>query len=68
MYELTVEGMTCGHCVGRVTKSVHGVDQDAKVEIDLPSGKVRVDSKAELDELAEAIAEAGYPVTATSAA
>ncbi|MFZ3287760.1 MAG: heavy metal translocating P-type ATPase [Telluria sp.] len=68
MYELTVEGMTCGHCVGRVTKSVHSVDQDAKVEIDLPSGKVRVDSKAELDELAAAIAEAGYPVTATSAA
>lgn len=68
MYELTVEGMTCGHCVGRVTKSVHGVDQDAKVEIDLPSGKVRVDSKAGLDKLAAAIAEAGYPVTATSAA
>ncbi|GAB3458481.1 copper-translocating P-type ATPase CopA1 [Massilia terrae] len=62
MYELTVDGMTCGHCVSRVTKSVQSVDQGAKVDIDLASKKVRVDSRADLDEIAEAIDEAGYPV------
>ena len=68
MYELTVEGMSCGHCVGRVTKSVQGVDAAAKVEIDLPTKKVRIDSGADLERITAAIDEAGYPVTARSAA
>lgn len=68
MYELTVEGMSCGHCVGRVTKSVQEVDQQAKVTVDLPTKKVRIDSQADLDQIAAAIDEAGYPVTARSAA
>jgi Cu+-exporting ATPase len=67
MYELTVEDMSCGHCVGRVTKSVQAIDKDAKVEIDLPTKKVRIDSTADLDAIAKAIDAAGYPVTARSA-
>ena len=67
MYELTVEDMSCGHCVGRVTKSVQALDKDAKVEVDLPTKKVKVDSSADLDRIAEAIVAAGYPVTAKSA-
>jgi len=67
MYELTVEDMSCGHCVGRVTKSVQALDQDAKVEVDLPTKKVRIDSRADLDRIAEAIVAAGYPVTAKHA-
>jgi Cu+-exporting ATPase len=68
MYELTVDGMSCGHCVGRVTQSVQGVDPQAKVAIDLPTKKVRIDSHADLDKIASAIDAAGYPVTARSAA
>lgn len=67
MYELTVEDMSCNHCVGRVTKSVQALDKDAKVAIDLPTKKVRIDSTAELEKIAEAIDAAGYPVTAKSA-
>lgn len=68
MYELTVEGMSCGHCVGRVTKTVQGLDGDAKVEVDLASKKVRIDSRAGLEQIAAAIDDAGYPVTARSSA
>ncbi|SDD09374.1 Cu+-exporting ATPase [Massilia sp. PDC64] len=67
MYELTVEDMSCGHCVGRVTKSVQAIDKDAKVEVDLPTKKVKIDSSADIDRIAEAIVAAGYPVTAKSA-
>jgi Cu+-exporting ATPase len=63
MYELTVEDMSCGHCVGRVTRSVQALDREAKVEVDLPTKKVRVDSTADLDAIAQAIDAAGYPVT-----
>src|SRR5690606_30227506 len=45
MYQLTVEDMSCGHCVGRVTKAVQGVDAAATVAIDLPSKRVRIDSQ-----------------------
>jgi len=68
MYELTVEGMSCGHCVGRVTKTVQGIDAAAKVEIDLPTKKVKIDSGADLDRIAAAIDDAGYPVTARAEA
>jgi Cu+-exporting ATPase len=66
MYELTVEDMTCKHCVGRVTKAVQEIDQQAKVEIDLPSKRVKIDSQADLDRIAQAIDAAGYPVSARS--
>ena len=68
MYELTVEGMSCQHCVGRVTKSVQAVDADARVAIDLPTSKVRIDSQADLGRIVAAIDAAGYPVTAQAAA
>jgi Cu+-exporting ATPase len=67
MYELTVADMTCKHCVGRVTKAVQEVDQQAKVEIDLPTGKVKIDSQADLGRIAQAIDDAGYPVKTRSA-
>jgi Cu+-exporting ATPase len=66
MYELTVEDMTCKHCVGRVTKAVQDIDGEAKVEIDLPSKKVTIDSQANLDRIVQAIDAAGYPVSARS--
>jgi Cu+-exporting ATPase len=64
MLELTVEDMTCKHCVGRVTKAVQEIDQEAKVDIDLPTKKVRIASKADVDSIARAIDAAGYPVSA----
>ncbi|HJV80733.1 heavy-metal-associated domain-containing protein [Noviherbaspirillum sp.] len=67
MYELKVEGMSCGHCVNAVTKSVQAVDSAAKVEVDLATQKVRVMSSAKLDDIKSAVSEAGYPVLQSSA-
>jgi copper ion binding protein len=64
MYELQVEGMSCNHCVGAVTKSVLGADANAKVDVDLKSGLVRVESKQDIDAIKEAVADAGYEVNA----
>jgi len=50
--------------VGRVTKAVQGIDPEAKVDIDLPTKKVKIDSGAALERIAAAIDEAGYPVSA----
>ncbi|MFC7516675.1 heavy-metal-associated domain-containing protein [Herbaspirillum sp. GCM10030257] len=65
MYELQVEGMTCGGCARSVTRSVQMVDSNAKVDVDLKAKKVRIDTSANLDDVAAAIKDAGYPVTAS---
>ena len=61
MIELTVDGMSCGHCVGRVTQAVQGIDAAAKVNVDLPSKRVTIDSGAATEQLVAAIGAAGYP-------
>ncbi len=62
MYELKVEGMSCGHCVSAVTKSVQAVDAAAKVDVDLAQQKVSVNSAAGLEAIKAAVEDAGYPV------
>jgi len=66
MYELKVEGMSCGHCVNAVTKSVQAVDASAKVDVDLAQQKVLVNSSAPLENIKAAVADAGYDVLASS--
>jgi copper chaperone len=66
MYELQVEGMSCGGCANSVKRSVQTVDSNARVDVDLESKKVRVDTKADLNAVKSAITEAGYPVTASA--
>jgi copper chaperone len=67
MYELQVEGMSCGGCVRSVTKSVQAIDGNAKIDVDLASKKVRVETEASLDAVKSAISDAGYDVTAGGA-
>lgn len=63
MYELQVEGMTCNHCVSKVTRSVKGVDATATVDVDLKTRTVRIESAAELQDISAAIDEVGYAVS-----
>ena len=60
--ELKIEGMSCGHCVKAVTNAVKSLDQNAKVDVDLGSKTVRVETQAEISVVASAIADAGYTV------
>ena len=66
MYELQVEGMTCGHCVKAVTRSVQAVDDTAQVDVDLAGKTVRVETKADITAVKAAIDDAGYTVTSAN--
>ena len=59
----TATGMTCQHCVASVTKEVSELDHVTSVTVDLPTGKVTVQSEAPIptDEVIAAIDKAGYP-------
>lgn len=64
MLVFEVEGMTCGHCVRRVTQAVQACDAQAQVDIDLRAGEVRVQTAGDAAAMAQRIADEGYRVNA----
>lgn len=60
MIEFTLPTMTCGHCVKTVTETVQRLDAAAKLDIDLPTHKVRIDSQLPAGTFAKALDEEGY--------
>ena len=63
-HHLTVQGMTCGHCVAAVEQELSALPGVTSVQVDLSSGAVRVDATEPLGaaQLAAAVDEAGYEV------
>lgn len=61
MIELKVDNMTCGHCVAAVTKAVKAIDPEARVDVDLPTKRVQIDTAKPVAVLTRALEEAGYP-------
>jgi copper chaperone len=56
-----VEDMTCGHCAAAITRAVHGIDDNAQVQVDLVQRRISIEATdAEPDDLLEAITQAGY--------
>ena len=57
-----VVGMTCGHCVASVTSEVSKLGGVTKVDVDLASGSVTVESNLPIDKaaIASAVDEAGF--------
>lgn len=63
-YQFDVKGMTCGHCERAIVHAVREVDTEAVVKVDLPTGRVDVQSDRSRDVIASAIREEGYEVAA----
>ena len=62
MYELKVEGMTCGGCAKSVTNSVKKIDAEASVEVDLKTKLVKINSSKSQDAVSTSIVNAGFTV------
>ena len=65
--DITVAGMTCGHCTAAVSQELSSLPGVVDVAIDLRPGDdspVTITSEAPLDAaaVADAVAEAGYSV------
>lgn len=61
---IKVQGMTCEHCVNTVQKAILKVDNTAKVNVDLKTGLVSVDTMQPRETLIAAVKDAGYEATA----
>ncbi len=62
MYELKVNGMTCGGCTASVKRALQALDASANVDVDLPSKTVKVETAAPLEAVKSAVEDAGYDV------
>eukprot|EP00873_Tetraselmis_striata_P031019 jgi/Tetstr1/451283/TSEL_038319.t1 len=67
---LDIEGMTCASCVGRVEKALKRVDGVANATVNLATERATVEvlgATATKDDLARAVATAGYSVRSVAA-
>lgn len=61
--ELTVQGLTCGHCVRAVTEAIQARDPAAQVAVTLERGVVRAETALDRLAMVAAIEGEGYKVT-----
>lgn len=61
MIELTLPDMSCGHCASTVAQTCKLVDPTAKLEVDMTTKVVKIESGEDRNDFAEALSEAGYP-------
>ena len=63
--EITIEGMTCGHCAMSISKELTALTGVTEVQVDHTAGKARLTAADEVTQadLEHAINEAGYRAT-----
>jgi copper chaperone len=62
MLTLKVSGMTCGGCINAVTRAVQAQDPQAKVQADLASQTVNLETSLTSTHVSQLITDAGFPV------
>lgn len=61
MQVFEIQSMTCGGCAGRIARAIKGLDAQAKIEVDMPTRTVRVDTTEDRASVTAALVDAGYP-------
>jgi copper chaperone len=60
---LNIQGMSCGHCVARVNKTLAAVPGVTVEDVQVGSARVTFDpARTPLARIGEALADAGYPL------
>lgn len=63
MFNLKVSGMTCGGCINAVTHAIQAQDPQAKVQVDLATQIVSLETSLSPELASELISDAGFPVS-----
>lgn len=64
---MKIEGMSCGHCVGQVTKALKGVDGVSVEQVNVGTATVSFDPAATSERrITQAIVDEGYAVAGTT--
>ena len=64
MAVIKIKGMSCNHCVMRITKALQGIDGIRNVKVDLRSGEATFDEEKPVDRkvIEGEIRKAGYDI------
>lgn len=59
--KLWIGNMKCGGCARGVTATIHDIDSNAKIDIDLAAKVVNIDTIANIEQMTAALAKGGFP-------
>ena len=62
MLSLKVSGMTCGGCINAVTRAIQAQDPLAKVQADLATQIVDLETTLSAEQASQLLSDAGFPV------
>ena len=62
MLTLKVSGMTCGGCINAVTRAIQAEDPLAKVQADLATQIIHLETSLPVELASQLITDAGFPV------
>jgi len=62
MLSLKVSGMTCGGCINAVTRAIQSEDPQAKVQVDLATQIVDLETTLSAEQASQLLSDAGFPV------
>lgn len=61
-HQLQIDGMSCGHCVARVSKTLQGLDGVVVNDVKIGAATISVDpARVSLTDITAALDDAGYP-------
>jgi copper chaperone len=60
--KMNVPNIACDDCAGKITDSIHVVEPDAKVEVDVKAKTVTVEAESSEESIKQAIVAAGYHI------
>jgi len=62
MLSLKVFGMTCGGCINAVTRAIQSEDPQAKVQADLATQIVDLETTLSAEQASQLLSDVGFPV------
>ncbi len=67
--KIIIEGMSCGHCSGRVTKALNELEEVVEATVDLQDKSAVVELSSEVSDqlLKDTVEDAGYDVVSIEA-
>jgi len=60
--KLNVPDISCEHCAKTISDSIHVMEPDAKVDVDVNAKTVTVESEASEESIKQSIVAAGYHI------
>jgi len=60
--KLKVPDISCEHCAAKISDSIHVMEPDAKVDVDVKAKIVTVESEASEESIKQSIVAAGYHI------